>query len=283
MPPDETRLPALVNFTDDQIALISRTVAKGATRDELALFLHQCVRTGLDPLARQIHFVKRKRWDEDIQAFIEVGTIQTGIDGFRVIAERSRKYQGQLGPQWCGSDGKWVDVWLNNEPPVAARVGIVRSDFKEPVWGVAKYSSYCQMKKDGTPVKMWKKMSAEQTAKCAEALGLRKTFPQDLSGLYTHDEMMQAENCLTDQEPAREAEVKVGGEEAGDESTAIGDGDIPEKDRGEYYDMIAEVEEHKAKDAMVKFREMMAGKKPAEKLSFLKKFVAERRENGWTA
>jgi phage recombination protein Bet len=195
----KTALVIRERLTPDMLELMKKTVAKGATDDEFALFAHQCERTGLDPFAKQIYCLKRRTKDEETQQWIDAMVTQVAIDGFRLVAQRTGKYRGQKPPIFFDPAGHGREVWLDpKNPPVAVKVGVLHADFDEPLYAIAMYEEYVQRKRDGTPTKQWKEKPTIMLAKCAEALALRKAFPQELSGLYTDDEIPEEH----DDEPA---------------------------------------------------------------------------------
>lgn len=187
-------------LTESALATLKATIAHDLTDPELELFAAVCERTGLDPFVKQIYAIKRTSRRKVRGNWIEEDTLtfQTAIDGYRTIAKRSGQYGGQDAAEWCGSDGAWTDVWLSSEPPVAARVAVWRKDVPRPFVGVARFDAYADRwpAKDGQDKgdlrNLWKTMPDNQIAKCAEALALRKAFPNDLSGIYVTEEMDQA-------------------------------------------------------------------------------------------
>lgn len=192
----------LITFDDDKLALIKRTVAKDATDDELALFLHQARRMGLDPLARQIHFQKFKSKNgKDNVSFI------TTVDGYRLIADRTGRYAGNREPVFDGVIKDANYGYSQNGPDIPAKATVT---VYKVVGGKVREFSHSAYWKEYYPGQyrghMWRQMPHVMLAKCAEAGALRKAFPADLSGVYTRDEMDQAHNDIeiVESEPEQE-------------------------------------------------------------------------------
>lgn len=189
-------------WNEQQLAALKQMGLEKAGSGDLAVFLHVSQRTGLDPFGRQIYMIGRNA--KEGNSWVTKYTIQTGIDGFRLIARRASDRLNETleyeDTEWCGADGVWTDVWTKATAPSAARVTVLRHGKRFP--GIALYREYVQTTRDGNPNSMWSKMPANQLAKCAEALALRKAFPQDLSGIYTDDEMGPADRPERSEPPA---------------------------------------------------------------------------------
>lgn len=181
------------------LALISPGLQQ-APRAQLAVFFHYCVRSGLDPFARQIYMIGRKNRGEDREDNPVNWTIQTGIDGFRTIAHRAAERTGERisyeDTVYYDAEGKAHDVWLAPGPPVAVKVTVLRGASRFPF--IARWDEFAPEywdAKQGKYVvaKMWRQMGSHMLRKCAEAGSLRMAAPQDLSGVYVHEEMAQAD------------------------------------------------------------------------------------------
>ena len=161
--------------------------AKGNSRsdEDMLLFMYVAKRTGLDPLTKQIYAIFR--WDS--RQGKERMTIQASIDGMRLVAQRTKGYAGQ------------DDVIYDDESktyPGKATVTVYKLMGGERVsfTASARWGEYCQKDSKGMPMIMWAKMPYLMLGKCAEALALRKAFPNELSGIYAPEEMAQESNIL---------------------------------------------------------------------------------------
>ena len=164
-------------WTDARKEFIRKAFCGGAPDDIAATFLGLCERRRLSPEARHVYLVNRAPRDKTPN-----WVIQTGIDGYRLIADRTGRYAGCDDPVFQYSDDR------NSIVRATVTVYKMVSGQRCPFTASARWDEYSA----GSP--MWNKMPHTMIAKCAEALALRKAFPEELSGMYTDVEMDQAES-----------------------------------------------------------------------------------------
>lgn len=180
-------------FTDKQKAALAALGIKDASPADLAVFMHYCQKTGLDPFSRQIYLIMRR---EKVNGnWVPKQTIQVGIDGFRVIRDRIADRQGIAVEYedtiWYDASGQATDVWLSPEPPAACRVVVLRDGRRFPA--VVRTAAYAQTNQQGEMVSQWRTQPDHMIEKCAEAFALRRAFPNDLGGMYIEEEVRPAD------------------------------------------------------------------------------------------
>ena len=163
---------------------LRNTKFKGFTDSEVNYARSVCAHLQLNPLLNQIHFVKRKNNADGTYSV----TVQVGIDGFRLAAERTGKYAGSDDPIFEYRQGD-----TQKKQPSKATVTVYKmiDGVRVPFTASARWEEYYPG--EGKMGAMWRKMPHGQLGKCAEALALRKAFPAELSALRTDEEMAQSE------------------------------------------------------------------------------------------
>lgn len=172
-----TNEPALA-FSDAEMKLLREKYNK-LTDIEFNAFVDAARRYRLNPLANQFYARLQPATTKNPRAV----TYMAQIDGFRLIAERTGQYAGNDDPVYDNESAA---------KPNKATSTVYRlvAEQRVPFSASARWKEYCP---GGNAGFMWEKMPYLMLGKCAEALALRKAFPNELSGLYTVDEMHQAE------------------------------------------------------------------------------------------
>lgn len=200
----ETVMPAEIDkktgqliLTEKHRQLIKEQIAPDATKEELELFFMMAYRTRLDPLLKQLYFIKYRDkyasekngcqcgWSKCTcgKSVFKVSYV-TSIDGYRIIAHRTGLFDGVDEPEY-----KYDERVSHNQVEkrlLSCTVRVYKKGSSHAFAATVKFSEY------DTQKNLWKTMPETMIAKVAEAHALRKAFPQDLSGIYTQDEMEQA-------------------------------------------------------------------------------------------
>lgn len=189
-PAQASRLARVTGWTDSQISLIQQTVAPGASRVELAWFLYNARRLGLEPTLDQIYFI---RYDKN-----KPGEIVIGINGYRAVAEESDAYAGSDPPVFEYHESTPQPTGAKMRVPSIARVTVwkIVQGMRVPFTAEARWEEFYPG--DGIQGEQYRKRPHNQLAVRAESHALRKAFPRQTQRLD-----VQAEAPAEWQEAAR--------------------------------------------------------------------------------
>jgi phage recombination protein Bet len=169
----------------EKIDLIKRTCAPDATDDELQMYLHVAKNSGLDPLRKQLHFMKYKgrvTMVADVNGLQERAAEEPDFEGIThaVVYEKDTLEIDQVKGEVVrhtnnpfGQNGKILGAWA-----------IVRRKGMLPFLAMCRFEEYFSSYND-----LWKSKPAVMIDKCAKSTALRLAYPKKLGGIYDKAEL----------------------------------------------------------------------------------------------
>lgn len=184
------------NVPVEVIQVYMDSLFRDMSKPQAMAFVRMANKKNLDWETRQIYPMKTKT-KNGVESIVPL----VSIDGFQIIADRTGKYGGIINSRLRVKmkSGNKVTIPFEEFDPsdvdeiISGTVEVVRKDFPVPQSATALFASYAKSY-NGQPSGLWGQFPERMILKCAESLALRKAFPQDLSGLYSREEMEQAES-----------------------------------------------------------------------------------------
>ncbi|MBU8908544.1 RecT family recombinase [Desertibacillus haloalkaliphilus] len=197
---------ALLQFSPEKVQVLKNTVAKGATDDELEMFLHLASRYQLDPFAKEIWFLKRPKkvkdsrgnWDYKRLPSGEIDyegvepIIMTSRDGYVKVAQTDPDFE-ELNSFEIRSKDKFSFNPMTKEIQhelgaerghITGAWAICKRKGREPAMIVVDFQEY---KNAAGKNPVWDNYPSAMIRKVAEVIVLKRQF--NISGLVTQEEM----------------------------------------------------------------------------------------------
>jgi len=194
----KAEIPSLLMSEVELIKVLESSIYPGATLESIKLVIGYCKANHLDPMQKPVHIVpmsvkvsgKKTDAGKDVYEYRDV--IMPGIGLYRTNAARTDQYVGIDAAQF-GETKTFTQDEFKLDFPEWCEVSVHRQVADLP----RKFSSgriywletYATAGRDTKmPNAMWKKRPFGQLEKCAEAMALRRAFPE-LGAAATAEEM----------------------------------------------------------------------------------------------
>jgi phage recombination protein Bet len=184
-------IPSLEMAEAELIRVLESSIYPGAKLDSIKLVIGYCKANGLDPMQKPVHIVPMNVKDAKTGEYGWRDVLMQGVGLYRTQASRTGEYVG-IDEAVFGETktAKFNDLEVSYPEWCSITVHRQVSDLPRAFSSGKVFwrEAYATKGKETTPNAMWQKRPFGQLEKCAEALALRRAFPE-LGAAPTAEEM----------------------------------------------------------------------------------------------